>query len=118
MLLTGARHHPTNHIHLHAWTASTALGQHLFLLSLPPVSARYRPLVQKTAFLHRREGVSLHAAVSLLQLYQDGRSEHICSGICHIFSFQLAGFTFPVLSRRTAVMDNHWPTAPGLQDDK
>lgn len=59
-----------------------------------------------------------NAAVSLLQLHQDGRSEHIRSGICHISAFQLAQFTFPVRSRRTAVMENHWPTAPGLHNDK
>lgn len=59
-----------NYIHLHARTASTALGQHLSSLSLPPVSACYRPAVKKTVFLHAREGVNLNDTVSLLQLYQ------------------------------------------------
>lgn len=52
------RSHPTSHIHLHAWTASAALGQRLFL------SARLRLLAAKNP----REGVKLNAAVSLLQL--------------------------------------------------
>lgn len=36
-----------NYVNRHDWTASAVLGQHLSLLSSPPVSGCYRPVAQK-----------------------------------------------------------------------
>lgn len=74
MLLTGARHHPTRP---HSSSRLDCLHRTRTASVLAVVAARLRLLSAEN------ERVNLSAAVSLLQLYQDGRSEHIRSGMSY-----------------------------------